>query len=158
MAKLSHLDDDGKAHMVDITDKPATAREAVARAKVSLSKSTVRLITERGLPKGDAIEVARLAGIMAAKQTAQLIPLCHPIPISSVVINCTIEDELVCIEARVLTNASTGPEMEAMTAASVAALTLYDMVKSVDRDVEIRDICLLEKRGGKSGHWKRKTQ
>jgi len=144
--------------MVDITDKPATAREAVARAKVSLSKSTVRLITERGLPKGDAIEVARLAGIMAAKQTAQLIPLCHPIPISSVVINCTIEDELVCIEARVLTNASTGPEMEAMTAASVAALTLYDMVKSVDRDVEIRDICLLEKRGGKSGHWKRKTQ
>lgn len=155
MAKLSHLDARGRAKMVDVSDKLPTTREAVAEAEVRMSAATLRLISSGGLPKGDAIAVARLAGIMAAKQTAQLIPLCHPIPLTAIEVECAVLETGVRITARVRTTAPTGPEMEAMTAASVAALTLYDMVKGVDRTVEVRRVRLLEKSGGKSGLWRR---
>ena len=152
---LSHLDDKGAARMVDVGGKPPTRRRAVARARVKLAPETVKLIVENGLPKGDALAVARLAGIMAAKKTPELIPLCHPLPLSSVRVELTPEDAGMLIEAEASTTASTGVEMEAMTAASVAALALYDMVKGVERGAEVQGVWLMLKEGGKSGRWQR---
>ncbi len=152
---LSHLDEKGAAHMVDVGDKPVTQRRAVATARVKLAPETLALIAQDGLPKGDALGVARIAGIMAAKKTPDLIPLCHPLPLSSVNLELTPEQDGVLIQAEARTNASTGVEMEAMTAASVAALALYDMVKGVDRGAEVEWVRLLLKEGGKSGLWRR---
>ncbi len=152
---LSHLDDKGAARLVDVGGKPPTRRRAVARARVKLAPETVKLIVENGLPKGDALAVARLAGIMAAKKTPGLIPLCHPLPLSSVRVELTPEDAGMLIEAEASTTASTGVEMEAMTAASVAALALYDMVKGVERGAEVQGVWLMLKEGGKSGRWQR---
>jgi cyclic pyranopterin phosphate synthase len=141
--------------MVDVGDKPSTRRMARARGRVAMSPATLELIVQGGLPKGDALAVARLAGIMAAKRTPELIPLCHPLPISSVEVDFTLEPAGVLIEAEVVTTAPTGVEMEALTAVSVAALALYDMVKSVEKGVVVAGVWLEEKRGGKSGHWRR---
>jgi cyclic pyranopterin monophosphate synthase len=152
---LTHLDAHGAARMVDVGDKPPTRRVARARAKVLLNGETLALIGQGGLPKGDALAVARLAGIMAAKRTPELIPLCPPLPLSSVKVELTLEDDGAVIEAEAATTASTGVEMEAMTAASVAALALYDMVKSAQRDAVISAVRLIMKSGGKSGLYER---
>lgn len=152
---LTHLDEKGAARMVDVGDKPSTRRVARARGRVVMSPSTLTLIAQGGLPKGDALAVARVAGIMAAKRTPELIPLCHPLPISSVGVDFTLEQGGVLIEAVVATTAPTGVEMEALTAVSVAALALYDMVKSVEKGASIAGVWLEEKSGGKSGHYQR---
>jgi cyclic pyranopterin monophosphate synthase len=153
-ARLTHVDERGEARMVDVSAKPVTPREAVARARVRMSAEAVRLVRSGALKKGDALQTARLAGIMAAKQTALLIPLCHPLPISFADVALTPLDDGYQIDARVRTTAQTGVEMEALTAASVAALTIYDMVKAVDRAMQITDVRLIEKRGGRSGEYK----
>lgn len=157
MTRFTHFDKDGKARMVDISDKPATEREAVARGFVSMKKSTLELIKNSKVSKGDVLGVARVAGIMAAKKTAALIPMCHPLNIASVEIDFDIDvkESKIYIESRAKVTGSTGVEMEALTAVSVAALTIYDMCKAVDRGMIISDIMLLEKRGGKSGIFKR---
>ena len=155
MSDLSHVDDRGRARMVDISGKETTARRALARATVVLKPSTVAQIAAAKLPKGDALEAARLAGILAAKRTAELIPLCHPIPLGWVEVTIELADNLARIQAEVKTHAPTGAEMEALVAVSVAALTLYDMVKAVDPEAVITDVCVVEKSGGKSGHWRR---
>lgn len=152
---LSHVDEKGHARMVDVGHKDVTQRVARAGGKIRLSPETLGLISSGGLPKGDALAVARVAGIMAAKKTPELIPLCHPLPVSSVKLNLDVQDDGVNIEATVKTTAQTGVEMEALTAVSVAALTIYDMVKAVEREAQISDIYLLEKSGGKSGHFQR---
>ena len=152
---LSHLDDKGAARMVDVGAKPITARRAVAEAWVELAPATLALIAQDGLPKGDALAVARLAGIMAAKKTPELIPLCHPLPLNGVSLELTPQEGGVLIQATASTNANTGVEMEAMTAAAVAALALYDMVKGVDRGARLGRVQLLRKEGGKSGLWRR---
>ncbi len=156
--KLTHLDKEGKARMVDVTGKPQTHREAVARGSVFMRPQTINLIRDKAIEKGDVIAIARVAGIMAAKKTAELIPMCHPLNITSVSVDITVIDEKskLDIEARVKTFGQTGVEMEAMTAVSVAALTIYDMCKAVDKEMTISDIMLLEKRGGKSGEFIRK--
>lgn len=143
--------------MVDVSDKPATARRAVAEATVKMDQETLTLVIDGAGPKGDVLAVAELAGIMAAKRTAELIPLCHPLPLSEVTVEITPDRKAgtLVITASAATTAQTGVEMEAMTAASVAGLTVYDMVKSADRFVTITGIRLLEKSGGKSGHWRR---
>lgn len=158
MAKLSHIDARGRARMVDVSDKPATQREAVARGTVLMKSETLRLIEVGGMPKGDVFAAARIAGIMAAKKTPDLIPLCHPLMLTSVTVDFKMSRRpaSVLIEARVKTTGSTGVEMEALTAVSAAALTLYDMCKAVDRGMVISDVMLVEKRGGKSGTFKRK--
>jgi cyclic pyranopterin phosphate synthase len=151
---LSHLDESGAARMVDVTDKADTAREAVAEGFVEMAPETLRLIVEGGMPKGDVIAVARIAGIMAAKQTSTLIPMCHPLPVTGVKVDIAPGGESrLRIEATVKTAGKTGVEMEALTAVSVAALTVYDMCKAVDRGMRIEGTRLLEKRGGKSGEW-----
>ena len=152
---LTHLDQRGQAHMVDVGHKPATQRQAKARARLSLSPATLELLSAGNLPKGDALAVARIAGIQAAKRTPELIPLCHPLPLSAVAVDLTLEADGVLIEATAKTTANTGVEMEAMTAAAVAALALYDMVKGVERGAAIEGVWLLEKSGGKSGVWQR---
>jgi cyclic pyranopterin phosphate synthase len=154
---LTHFDDQGAAHMVDVSGKPVTARIAVARGVVRMSHETLSLVAEGRAAKGDVLGVARLAGIMAAKRTADLIPLCHPLPITKVALDLTADPALpgVVVEATVKTGGQTGVEMEALTAVSVACLTIYDMVKGIDRGVEIGPIRLEEKRGGKSGLWTR---
>jgi len=152
---LSHLDEKGHAHMVDVGAKAPTRRQALARAEVRLAPETLVLLAEGGLPKGDALAVARIAGIMAAKRAPELIPLCHPLPLSAVSVELSLSEGGVVIEASAATTAQTGVEMEAMTAAGVAALALYDMVKGVDRAAEIVSLRLLEKSGGKSGPWRR---
>ena len=145
--------------MVDVGDKSVTLRTAIASGRVRLSADTQTRIRDRDAPKGDVLEVARLAGIMAAKQTAQLIPLCHPLPLNSVEISFTFpEDTVIAIEARTTVTARTGVEMEALTAVSVAALTIYDMCKSIDRRMVIETIQLEEKSGGRSGHFQRTSQ
>jgi cyclic pyranopterin monophosphate synthase len=154
-AALTHLDGKGQARMVDVGAKPPTQRVATARGKVRLNAQVLGLIAQGGLPKGDALAVARIAGIMAAKRTPELIPLCHPLPISAVSLDLTPEADGVLIEACVKTTAPTGVEMEALTAVSVAALALYDMIKSVQRDAVIEGIWLVEKSGGKSGVYRR---
>jgi cyclic pyranopterin phosphate synthase len=141
--------------MVDVGEKPVTAREAVARGTVSVSATARRLIRAGTLKKGDPLQAARLAGIMAAKKTSELIPLCHPLPLTVVQVDVTPTPRGFAIEARVRTSAQTGVEMEALTAVAVAALTLYDMIKAADKGMVIGDICLLEKRGGKSGEYLR---
>jgi len=151
---LSHLDEHGAARMVDVSAKPVTHREAIAEAAISMQSATLALIQQGGIPKGDVFAVARVAGIMAAKQTSTLIPMCHPLPITAVEIAIAPDgDARVRITATVRTTGQTGVEMEALTAASVAALTVYDMCKAVDRGMVVEHVRLLEKRGGKSGEW-----
>jgi len=155
--KLSHLDATGKARMVDVGDKPATQREARAAGEITMSAEALRLIRSGRVAKGDPLQTARLAGIMAAKQTAALIPLCHPLALTHVSVDLTPTRRGYHIESRVRTNGPTGVEMEALTAVSVAALTIYDMVKAVDKAMVISGICVLEKSGGRSGHYTRKA-
>ncbi len=157
MKKLTHIDRQGKATMVDVSDKSPTLREAVAGGSVYMKKETLRLITGNQIAKGNVFETARLAGIMAAKQTCGLIPLCHQLNLTSVAVAFRVDrkNSRVDIEARAKCSGQTGVEMEALTAVSIAALTLYDMCKSVDKGMSITDIRLMEKRGGKSGEWKR---
>jgi cyclic pyranopterin monophosphate synthase len=154
--KLSHLDARGRARMVDVGVKPITRREAVARGRIRISSEALRLVRRGQIAKGDPLETARLAGIMAAKRTAELIPLCHPLPLSHVAVELTARRDGYEIEARVATEAQTGVEMEALTAVAVAALTIYDMVKAADRTMSIGDIVLVEKRGGRSGDYRRR--
>ncbi len=151
--KFSHLTADGKVNMVDISAKASTAREAIAKGRVLLGEKVFQAVCDQNLPKGDLFAVARVAGIMAAKKTAELIPLCHPLPLSKVEINFELEpqDFSLQIEARAKTVAQTGVEMEALTAVSVAALTIYDMCKGLDKGIRITDIRLVKKSGGKSG-------
>jgi cyclic pyranopterin phosphate synthase len=151
---LTHLDETGRARMVDVGDKPETARVAIAEARVSMSPATLALVAAGSGKKGDVIATARLAGIAALKRTAELIPLCHPVRVVGSDVTLTIEDDGVRIEAQVSAFDRTGVEMEAMVAAGVAALTVYDMVKGVERGVTITGVRLLEKRGGRSGVWR----
>jgi cyclic pyranopterin phosphate synthase len=141
--------------MVDVGDKPATSREAIARGEITMSATALRLVRRGDVAKGDPLQTARLAGIMAAKQTASLIPLCHPLPLTHVAVELTPMRRGYRIEARVRTTAQTGVEMEALTAVSVAALTIYDMVKAVDKTMVIGGICVVEKKGGRSGQYRR---
>jgi cyclic pyranopterin phosphate synthase len=156
---LSHLDETGAAHMVDVSAKDVTKRVAVAEGVVRTRPDVVAMITANGLPKGDALATARVAGIMAAKRTSELVPLCHPLAITGVDIDFTVgadeEPGAVAITATVRTTDRTGVEMEALTAVSVAALTVYDMIKAVDRAAEIDDIRVVHKEGGKTGTWER---
>ena len=154
---LSHVDRLGRPRMVDVSDKPLTARRATAEATVKMDHDTLTLVIDRASPKGDVLSMAEVAGIMAAKRTAELIPLCHPLPLTEVQVEITPDRKVgaLVITATAAPTAKTGVEKEAMTAASVAALTVYDMVKSADRFVTINGVRLLEKSGGKSGHWKR---
>jgi cyclic pyranopterin phosphate synthase len=155
MSELTHVDAEGKARMVDVAGKSETVRRAVARGFVRLAPATVELLRDGAVPKGDALGLARVAGIMAAKRTSDLIPLCHPLSITRVSVDLTIRDDGVDIVAEVGVTGRTGVEMEALTAVSVAALTLYDMVKAVDRAAVITEIRLEEKSGGKSGDYLR---
>jgi cyclic pyranopterin phosphate synthase len=152
--KLTHVGPDGAARMVDVSAKPATAREAVARGRIRMSSDALALATSGENRKGDPLQTARLAGIMAAKRTADLIPLCHPLQLSFVDVALTRVADGFEIESRVRTTGPTGVEMEALTAVSVAALTIYDMLKAADKTMRIGDIHLVEKRGGRSGHFK----
>ena len=153
--KLTHVDDTGAARMVDVGDKDVTARVAMATGGVLVSPEVVRLLRGDGVPKGDALAVARLAGIMGAKQTPALIPLCHPLAISGVTVDLTVGEESVDITATVKTTDRTGVEMEALTAVAVAALTVIDMVKAVDKAAVITDVRVEAKSGGRSGDWTR---
>jgi cyclic pyranopterin phosphate synthase len=155
--RLSHVDRLGRPRMVDVSEKPPTARRATAEATVKMDQETLTLVIDGEGAKGDVMSVAELAGIMAAKRTAELIPLCHPLPLTEVTVEITPDRKVgtLVITASAATTGPTGVEMEAMTAASIAALTVYDMVKSVDRFVTVTGIRLLEKSGGKSGTWKR---
>lgn len=153
MAGLTHFDDSGKAHMVDVSDKDITARTAVAEGYITMTAETLALVVEGRAEKGDVMGIARLAGIMAAKKTADLIPLCHPLPLTKVAVDLTPDDSLpgVRITATVKTTGKTGVEMEALTAVSAAALTVHDMVKAVQKDMVIGGIRVTHKAGGKSG-------
>ena len=156
-SRLTHLDAEGRARMVDVGDKPSTQREAIAEAVVAMQAATLKLISSKSAKKGDVLAVARIAGIQAAKRAHELIPLCHAIALSSAAVEFEI---LPPTNLRIVASArckgETGVEMEALTAASVSALTVYDMLKAVDRGMEIKHVRLLEKKGGRSGHWKRK--
>lgn len=151
--RLSHYDRAGRARMVDVSSKPATKREAEASAFVVMKPAVLAALPKN--PKGDPLEVARLAGIMAAKRTAELIPLCHPLPLSLIDVNLRLCENGVAITSRVTTTAETGVEMEALVAASIAALTVYDMCKALDKGIEIREVVLDRKSGGKSGEYRR---
>lgn len=153
--ELTHVAPDGSARMVDVGDKDVTVRVAVAQSVLITRPEVVDAVLAGALPKGEAVGTARIAGIMAAKQTSTLIPLCHPLPLSSVVIDIAGSGERITVVATAKTVGKTGVEMEALTAATVSALTLYDMVKAVDRTARITDVLLLEKSGGKSGSWVR---
>ncbi|MCS5722479.1 cyclic pyranopterin monophosphate synthase MoaC [Herbiconiux sp. CPCC 203407] len=153
--ELTHVTADGSAHMVDVTDKAVTRRVASAQAVLHTRADVIALLVAGELPKGEPLAVARVAGIMAAKQTSALIPLCHPLPISGVTVEFTVDESSVRIVTTVKTTGVTGVEMEALTAASVSALTLYDMIKAVDRGARITDIEVLSKSGGASGDWSR---
>ena len=153
--RLTHVDARGRVRMVDVGAKPVTVREAVARGTIAMSPDARRLIRRGAIAKGDPLQAARLAGIMAAKRTPDLIPLCHVLPLSSAQVEITATRSGYAIEARARTSAQTGVEMEALTAVAVAALTIYDMVKAVDREMVIGEIRLVEKTGGRSGAWKR---
>ena len=156
MSNLTHIDDDGRTVMVDVSDKATTDRFAVASGIVRMSPETLLAATSRDTKKGDPIAVAELAGIMAAKKTAEIIPLCHPLPLASVKLRIEpISDNELSVYARVKISGQTGVEMEALTAVSAACLTLYDMLKAIDKDMVIGDIKLIEKRGGKSGDFVR---
>jgi cyclic pyranopterin phosphate synthase len=155
MSKLSHIDEQGRVAMVDTSAKAATVRRAVASARVVMATETVRALREQRTPKGDPLETARLAGIMAAKRTGELIPLCHPLPLTHVDVRASLTDEGVALEAEIATQAQTGVEMEALTAVSIAALTVYDMCKGLDKGITITDVRLERKTGGKSGDYTR---
>ena len=155
--ELSHLDSKGRARMVDVTAKSATLRRAVAESRIRLSRQTLSLLSQGKLPKGNALETARLAGILAAKRTPDLIPLCHPLLLNHVAVEAEIANTGVRFIATVSSTGATGVEMEALTAASVAALTLYDMVKAVEKGATIEKVRLLEKSGGKSGLYRRRS-
>jgi cyclic pyranopterin monophosphate synthase len=157
MGELTHLDDEGTARMVDVGDKPTSARRAVARAVVRMSPATAQRVEAGDAPKGDVLGVARIAGIQAAKRTGELIPLCHPIGLDHVDLDAQLDPQTgtVTLTATAAVRARTGVEMEAMTAAAVAALTVYDMVKGLERGVEIASVQLLAKSGGRSGDWVR---
>jgi len=155
MSRLTHIDEQGHARMVDTSDKSITVRRAVASAKVLASSVTIEAIRKRQTPKGDPLETARVAGIMAAKRTADLIPLCHPLPLTHVDVRVEVRDDCVYLEAEAATRAQTGVEMEALTAVSVAALTIYDMCKALDKSMTITDVQLELKTGGKSGDYSR---
>jgi cyclic pyranopterin monophosphate synthase len=158
MKRLTHTDKQGRARMVDISEKPVTHREAVARCSVLMKPETLQLILKNEIPKGDVLAVARVAGIMAAKRTDEIIPMCHPINISSVGIEFISDRKRnrLDIQSKVRVSGQTGVEMEALNAVAIAALTIYDMCKAVDKEMVISDIMLLEKKGGKSGTFKRK--
>ena len=153
MKKLTHLDESGRAHMVDVSQKADTRRVAIAKGEVLMGRETLALIRQGGMEKGDVLAVAQVAGIMAAKRTSELIPLCHPLPLTDVELDLDPDEEAssVQITATVKTIAKTGVEMEALTAVSVAALTLYDMCKAIDRGMRLTNIRLVRKSGGKSG-------
>ena len=155
MSGLTHFDATGQAHMVDVSDKPVTARVAVAEGFVVMSAETLALVTSGSAKKGDVLGIARLAGIMGAKKTADLIPLCHPLPITKVALELTADESLpgIRVEATVKTGGQTGIEMEALTAVSIACLTIYDMVKAVEKSMRIEGIRLVLKDGGKSGRY-----
>jgi cyclic pyranopterin monophosphate synthase len=153
MSKLTHLDASGNAHMVDVSEKAVTSRSATARGRVTMLPDTMELITSGTAKKGDVLATARLAGIMAAKKTSDLIPLCHPLMISKVSVEFILGDAVIDVEATVKVEGKTGVEMEALTACSVACLTLYDMMKAVDRGMKITDLRVVDKSGGKSGHY-----
>lgn len=157
MIKLSHIDEEGRAQMVDVSGKQATQREASAKGSVCMRAETIRLIVDRAVPKGDVMAAARIAGIMAAKKTYELIPMCHPLNITSVNVDISVDknNNKLDIMSLVKTIGQTGVEMEALTAVSMAALTIYDMCKAVDREITITDIMLIEKTGGRSGRFKR---
>ena len=158
MKKLTHIDKQGRVKMVDVTEKPSTQREAIAIGSVHMKPATLKLILDKKMPKGDVLCVARIAGISAAKKTGDLIPMCHQLNITAVNININPDSSKnkIDIEAVVKVTGQTGVEMEALTAVSVAALTIYDMCKAVDKEMVISDIMLIEKRGGRSGIYKRK--
>ena len=157
MTKLTHIKDSGEAHMVDVGGKPATAREAVAEGRICMQPATLRLLLAGGHKKGDVLAVARVAGIMAAKKTAELIPLCHPIALTRVEVELVPDEKQNAVLCRALaaTTGPTGVEMEALTAVQIALLTIYDMCKAVDRGMTITDVGLVSKTGGKSGAWRR---
>jgi cyclic pyranopterin phosphate synthase len=154
-ARLSHIDAQGRARMVDVSEKAVTEREAVARGTVRMQPATLRLVRAGRIAKGEVLAVARVAGIMAAKRTAEIVPLCHPLPLQVVAVDFTVRGrDRIEIEARVKVSGKTGVEMEALTAVSAAALTIYDMCKAVDRGMIIADVRLMEKRGGRSGEYR----
>lgn len=157
MKKLTHINQHGQVAMVNTSAKDATTRRAIASARVLMSSETIAAVRESRTPKGDPIETARIAGIMAAKRTAELIPLCHPLPLTHIDVRAEVRDEGVYLEAEVSTRAQTGVEMEALTAVSVAALTIYDMCKAIDKAMTITDVRLELKTGGKSGDYERKA-
>ena len=154
MSKLTHVDSEGAARMVDVSAKPDTVRRATASGRITMSREAAAAIREGSVKKGDVLAVARVAGIMAAKRTAELIPLCHPLPIAGVTLDLTVEEDGVTATAEVVTSHATGVEMEAMTAVSVALLTIYDMAKAIDRGMVIGAVRLLAKSGGRSGEWR----
>ncbi|MHA0329911.1 cyclic pyranopterin monophosphate synthase MoaC [Sphingomonas melonis] len=154
MSRLTHLDADGAAHMVDVGDKAVTQRRAVATGRIAIAPDALAAIRNGAAKKGDVLAVARVAGIMAAKKTADLIPLCHPLPLTRVTLDLTLDDAGITATALTATDGKTGVEMEALTAVSVALLTIYDMAKAMDRAMTISDIRLLEKAGGASGDWR----
>lgn len=151
--KLSHVNDSGEAHMVDVSAKAVTSRSATARGRITVNQAALTAIAEGSVAKGDVLGTARIAGIMAAKRTAELIPLCHPLPLAAVTVDITPDATGIEVAATARTTAQTGVEMEAITAASVALLTLYDMLKAIDKRMVVGDIRVTEKRGGKSGDW-----
>ena len=153
MAKMTHLNSLGEAHMVDISAKHDTARSALAEAQVELTDAIAAAVQDDRLPKGDLFATARIAGIQAAKKCSDLIPLCHPLPLSKITIDINLEGNVIWVRALCKTTGKTGVEMEALTAASIAALTIYDMCKGIDKGMIIRETRLLEKSGGKSGLW-----
>ncbi len=155
MNKLSHFDEQGKINMVDVSDKQITKRIAIASGKILMNDATLKILKNQTNPKGNPFEIARIAGIMAAKQTANLIPLCHQLPLSKVDIKTDLKDYGVYLEAEVITNSQTGVEMEALTAVSVACLTIYDMCKAVQKNMQITEIQLENKKGGESGDFTR---
>lgn len=154
---LTHIDDNGAAHMVDVGDKDVTKRRAVATALITTRNEVIDMIAEAGLPKGDALPVARIAAVMGAKRTSDLIPLCHPLPLTGIDVDFELLDDAVRITGAVKTVSKTGVEMEALTAVSIAALTIFDMIKAVDNQAIIGDIKVIEKSGGRSGDWRRDT-
>lgn len=155
--RLSHVDDAGRARMVDVSAKPDTRREAAARGRIVMRRETLALIAQHGLPKGDVLAVAQIAGVMAAKRTHDLIPMCHPLALTGISVELRADEQHSCveIEATVRTTGKTGVEMEALTAVTVAALTVYDMCKAADRGMRIEQVRLVRKSGGKSGAWAR---
>ena len=155
MAKLSHFKKTGEVRMVDVTPKAVTARTAVARAFVKMGRAVIRRVRRLETPKGNPLEVARIAGIAAAKRTSELIPLCHPLPLTHVDVSIRLRENGVEVWSRVTATAQTGVEMEALVAVTLAALTIYDMCKALDKGIEITDVCLVEKTGGKSGRYVR---